>query len=496
MKAAWLLLCGWLACAGTASAWVVDDHEVCDRSRLDIASNITVTAGGLLDLRGCVLALRAPAYEDRALSMTDEGLVVRIEAGGELRMTALPGRPAGLERADVRYGYTIKAVGNVTSVGRPDAPNFIRGLEGNDQGALALGGFASWGNVEARWTTWSGNTGPGLYLASGASLVAEHVAFEGQGVLHVVSATATIRELDVRTPYTGLVASRGARVDVSGCAIEAETIGVAAKASEVRLDDCVITAKGTAVEALSSALEVVDSVLEANGTVLGARPEARFGETSQLVLRDVAVRHPGPGPAIAVTGSNMSVTRLDAREARGVAVDARESAVTVEGAHVAQMHALRITNPGALRIVEVEGPFPAARIDRTIGVTVVSAQRSAHPGAVVRLGNLSSQTDSSGQARLTWMWFDATEVGALPDRPAVVVAVEADGRTWSETLPRHVTAAVLVAPVASTGTPWLMALVGVGLGATAGWLVHRIRLAGRAGPRASRRTGHNRARRY
>lgn len=469
-----------LAVTGQAAAqhapdvWRISDHYRCEEPTRRVATDIIVEAGGVLELAGCVLQMAAPPYEDQQLALRDEGLRLTVERGGSLVLEGLPGRPAGIERADARYGYTIRAYGNVSSIGLPAQPNFVRGLEGNDQGTLALGGFAAWGTVHATHTDWSHNSGPALVVAAGGRVVGSNLTFSGQGALSSLGGSVLVDGLRIQATFMGFVASRADEVRLSNCEIEGGTIAVEARGSNLTLSNCHLQAP-VGVQSLSSDLRMAGSRVAATHIGVAAKPDARFGQRSTLHIEDGTFSGPAAATGVAAMQTAVTLQGVDAIAWEGRFLEVLEGTLHVHGARAAHPRAFLLTNPGSLQAQGVETPAPAFQIRRALVATVADAGGRAVMGAELRVGESVNWTSKDGQARLVWNWFEATHVTELPPEEPVRVAVSSQQAAWIQQLPPRVTAALILEPDASGAPPsWTPLAYGV-LGASGGLAVYAAR---------------------
>jgi hypothetical protein len=410
--------------------WVITGTETCSQERLTVAQDIRVAAGAVLDLQGCILAVASPPYNDTYFASRDEGLTIRVDRGGLLRLHALPGRPAGIERADERYGYTIKAAGDVESIGLPETPNRIAGLEGAHESQLALGGFQVRGNATFRHTRFEENLGPGIFALGGARLDAERIDFVSFGGLMVSGATVRLKDWTAYARNSPVSLSR-ATVDFSDCSIRAGRLGMFVTQSNVTLRDCTVDSNGTALLMSDSEMRV-SNVDMTYGTAFDAlfgigvqRKGSGLAIDPRLVLEDSSVLTDVPNATTALLAHQATVELRDTRlsASKGLVVNATFGRLTVAGGRLDGPQGVLATDPYAVEVVGAEGPSPLVTVVRNMVVRVRDGAGNGLPNVTLELGGGEGITRADGTGTVRWTFLEADEVPRLEYEKTVVLTV-------------------------------------------------------------------------
>lgn len=414
--------------APAVETWVISGHETCSEERRVVDRNILVQAGAVLDLQGCVLAMASPPYNDTYFAQKDEGLTLRVERGGLLRLQALPGHPAGIERQDPRYGYTIKDDGDLESIGLPDAPNRIAGLEGAHEGQLALGGFQMRGNATLRHTRFEENFGPSLFLLTGSRLDGDHVDFAGWGGLmvsraaHVTLANWTAHALNnpVNLSLTEAV--------FSDCRIDGGRVGVYVTQANLTMQRCAVASNGTAV-AMTDANVTLSSV-DVTYQQFGVQDQHKTkgtGSANHLRIVGGSVLGSGANATSAVQANQATVELLDSRlsSSSGPAVNGSLVRLTVSGSRLEGPSGIQLTDPYTAAVQGTTGPSPLVTVWRNTVVQVRDPTGAALPDVELHLREAQGVTGADGRAVLRWRLLEAEEVKALDYSQTVKLTVKA-----------------------------------------------------------------------
>lgn len=467
------------ASGASSSTWTITGHETCTEPRLVVGRNITVAAGGVLDLQGCVLAMDSPPYVDQYFARSDEGLRLRIEKGGLLRMEAAAGRPSGIERADDRYGYTVQAFGDVVSVGLPGSPNVISGIEGAHEAQLAFGGLRATGNVTLRHTRFEENWGPSLLLIAGSRLDARDVDFAGYGGL-VATRAASVRLANVTATAlnTPISISLVRDMQVDGCDVRGGRIGLFVTRSNATLRGCTLSSNGTAVESVDADLTVEDSRVSFGRIGFDLKRKDPTVHASALRLRGTDVVGSSPNATSTIGGTQSTVDVAGGRLASlaGPVVNVTLARLTVQGTALDGPQGIRAVDPFSLRVEGATGVSPHVDVWRTTLVRVVDRAGDPLANVSVSLPRVSGTTNQAGQALLVWHLASADAMDGVDLNGTVELRIvdPNTGKTIEEPMSEKLTIAQVTLARGSGWLTWwtgLAIVVVASLAAAVGWKV-------------------------
>jgi MYXO-CTERM domain-containing protein len=400
-----------------------------------VARNVTVAAGGVLDLKGCTLAMDSPPYVDQVFAHTDEGLVITVLQGGELRLEATPGHPAAIERADPRYGYTIKAFGNVSSVGLPDAHNRISGLEGAHQPQLALGGFQVRAGASFSYTDFTGNSGPGVFALGGVELRGDHLTFtNGSGFLVSRADEVVLSDVDVNGTYGGGSISATPRVTIERCTMRGFYSAFYLALSNATVSGCSFDSPGTAVQAENANLTLKDSSVRYGQRGIQDGYRSKFKSyTNRVALDHVTIEgtNANATSAVLAAGAVVDIQHSTLSAVQGPVVNATSVEFTLLDSSVKGPSLVKVSDPLLLRVERNtwDGAHPAVTVSRTTLVHVEDKNGQPLANATLTLRSGHAKTGATGQALLVWPWFEADEVRSLVDHKGTVPLSVTDPRT-------------------------------------------------------------------
>jgi hypothetical protein len=464
-----------------ASAWVITGHETCTETRLVVARNITVAAGGVLDLQGCVLAMDSPPYEDQYFAKQDEGLLIRVERGGRLQLQATPGHAAGIERADSRYGYTVTAFGDVSSIGLPGLPNVISGVEGAHEGQLAYGGLRVAGNATLRHTRFQENWGPSMFIIGGGSLDAQDVDFAGWGGL-VGSRATSIRMSNVTATArnTPIAFSFVRSAVLEDCTVNGGNVGMFLTRSNVTLRRCSVASNGTAFQSVDANLGLQDTAVAYKKLGVELKHKSGVSHESRVSLRDSTVVGTGPNATSAITGTQSKVDVQGGRLAstKGPAINGTLLFLSVDGTALEGPAAIRAVDPFSARVQGVSGPSPHIDLWRTTLVRVVDRAGDPIPDVNVTLPAATVNTSKDGKALIVWHLGSADELSSVDLNGTVELKVvdPQTGQTITQRMPANLAVAqVTLSHGRPAGLTWAVVAGGVVIVALAIAVVVRMR---------------------
>jgi hypothetical protein len=425
--------------APAADNWVITGHETCSGDRLVVGRNIIVLAGGVLDLDGCVLAMDSPPYNDTYFSQKAQGLGLRVEAGGLLRLHAEPGRPAGIERQNSSYGYTVTAFGDFESVGLPGTPNRITGLEGAHEGQLAFSGLQVHGNATVRHTQFEGNFGPSLF-AVGARVQGDHIDFLGWGGLVAIQATVALSNFTAHALNTPIAISLS-EVAFSDCRIDGGRTGMTVAMTNLTMRRCSVASNGTALAATDAnvTLSSVDVSYGAFGLTQlhkSKNPQAAAYD-NLLFLEGSSVLGSGPNATSAIQANQGAVEVRNGHlsSARNAVINASLVNLTVSGSRLEGPSAIRVTDPYSVDVQGTTGPSPLVAVWRNTVVQVKDPAGAGVQGVELGLRGVQAVTDKNGRAVLHWHLLDAERVTSLDYGEPMVLSIKApDGTSVEKTL--------------------------------------------------------------
>jgi hypothetical protein len=469
-----------------ADAWIITGHETCNEERLVVDRNIVVSAGAVLDLQGCALAMDSPAYNDTYFASKDEGLTLHIERGGLLRLQALPGRPASIERADSRYGYTIKSAGDLESIGLPETPNRIAGLEGAHEGQLALGGFQMrGGNATIRYTRFEENFGPGLFMLSGSRLNGDHVDFVSWGGLMVTRAAQVTLSNWTAHALNSPVSISLTPTAFSDCRISGERLGLFIAQSNLTIERCTVASNGTALSMTDANVSLASAEVTYRATgILDQHKSKGPAADNHLRIADTTILGSGANATSAIQANQGTVEVRNSRlsSAKSPVINVSLVRLTVSNSRLGGPSGIQATDPYSVDVQGTIGPSPLVTVWRNTVVKVRDSAGSPLAGVELGLREARGMTDADGQAVLHWRFLDAEAVTSLDFGQAVTLSVKAPDGSTAE---KDVQAGSAYVEFALTSMPWWKsprALVAAGVGVAAAVGLFAWSRRGRADP--------------
>lgn len=399
--------------------WVIVSRTVyCVDDTIVVDQTVYILAGGALILEGCVLQVDSPPYKDRWLGAENEGLTIRVEAGGRLELRHSQNRPSIIEPKDNRYGYYLRVQGLLVSDGLPGDPNLIRGLEGYMSTARIGGGLQVLGTGRAyvNHTTFKDISGPALHPLNGGEAYARDVDVRNAtGAMAATNATLVVDGARLDTGVE-VIWTFEARLVLENVTATTNQIGVDATRSNVTIRNSTISAVNTGVRLVDSDAQIDHSRLR-YGTFGVAYQSTRPGlehvvRASQSVLEMATP----PGMAPSENGSlGMSIenARLELEDSQ-ISNNTLGGVSLIDGFLSVRGTAFNGTAPTDVFAVRPSGielagnTYSASatrpvRIMYPIDVHVVHDGRYTAEGARVEMdGRLVNTTTGSGLAHLVW----------------------------------------------------------------------------------------------
>lgn len=406
----------------------ITGSTTCNEPEMIVGENLTIVAGAKLELVGCVLRLNSPPYEDQPSPAKDEGLTVRLERGASLILKGLPGRPAGIARANESYGYTIKSDGYILSEGMAESPNFITGLEGAQIERFVTGGLQQGGVMELRHTRFEKNTGPSVFLLRGGSLEAENVIMTGTGIIATRATALRVANSTFLTHSTGLSVSLTPAARLDNSTIHAGAGAVFGAVTNWTIMNSKLDSNRVAIELQNAALRVRSSSIGYNQFAVGTsyRPSYGARQANEIDLYDVDL-DPSPNAthALNLTATSATLERVNIPAHPSVPVYATTSRVRATDVEVHNSPAWHLIDPPEARIMgsSVGADGPTIEVYRSLAVVVRSSEGAPLGHLEVEAAGARGETDHQGRANLAWRWLSTNELTELPWNQTIPVKI-------------------------------------------------------------------------
>lgn len=403
----------------------------------------------------------------------DEGLSLRVEAGGLLRLAPSNGVGAAIERADARYGYTVTVAGTFESVGTPEAWNEVRGLEGAFQPQLALGGMRIYGNSTVAYTRFIDNSGPSPFLQGVQAFQAHHIQFSNASLMASRVGSLHLHNWSADAPFGALSVTLVDDLRIEDCTLSGIVAAMTIALSHGVLRRCKLVAEGTALSLQHATVRVEDSSLEYGNVGVQTVHKPKYDDRpASLSLIETTVVGTGANAtsALALVATALDVSGGELLSTRGPAINASTSNLTVRGSRIEGPLALDALDPAS---VIFEGNDVAAgaqpiQVRRTTLVVVVGDDGLPQSKVAIQFPGGQGVTNAAGRAIVTWLFAQGATVPDLNDSTPVPVRLSLpEGEVYDDAMPGNLvyaqftirSAGLLGAPAAG----WLTGLAALGL---------------------------------